>query len=115
MQGKFLGDVTATANASGSALHYNVTSDFAGSTTRLSGQTDLNGDHQTTATAVISNLPVDRVLAIAAGRSTFHGNPGITAQVSGTLQSPRRTRVSPSPMARLMGAIYTLADGNKLY
>jgi translocation and assembly module TamB len=90
MQGKFLGDVTATANASGSALHYNVTSDFAGSTTRISGQTDLNGDHQTTATAVISNLPVDRVLAIAARPDLpFTGTLGITAQVSGTLQSPR--------------------------
>src|SRR5262249_30249270 len=41
MEGKPLGDLTATANTSGSAAHYNVTSDFAGSTIHVTGQSDL--------------------------------------------------------------------------
>ena len=90
MEGKALGDVTAEANTSGTALQYEVTSDFAGSTTHIHGQSELNGDHRTIATAAISNLPVDRVLAIAGLRNLpFTGTLGVNAEVSGTLQTPQ--------------------------
>jgi translocation and assembly module TamB len=94
MEGKSLGDLTATANTTPNtaetALRYDITSDFAGSTTHISGQTELRGDYRTTATASISNLPVDRALAIAGRRELpFTGTLAVTAQVSGTLQKPQ--------------------------
>lgn len=90
MQGMNLGDFTATANTSGSAIQYNVNSDFAGSTIRVNGQSLIAGNHQTNATAQISNLPIDRVLAVA-GRSDLpvRGVFAASAQVSGTMAAPR--------------------------
>ena len=90
MQGKALGDFTATASTAGTTLHYNVDSNFAGSTIRVSGQSLLAGDHQTSATASIANLPIDRALAMA-GRSDVpvKGTLTANAQVSGTLQNPQ--------------------------
>jgi translocation and assembly module TamB len=92
MEGKTLGDLTATANSSGAALMYNVSSDFAGSSIRITGQSELAGDHRTSANASISNLPLDRVLAMAGRRDLpVTGVFGATAQVSGTLQDPHAT------------------------
>ncbi len=89
MQGKNLGDFTATANTAGSALQYNVNSDFAGSTIRVTGQSLLTGNHDTTATASISNLPIDQVLALAGRRDLpVSGILAANAQVNGTLQDP---------------------------
>ncbi|HEY1241009.1 MAG TPA: translocation/assembly module TamB domain-containing protein [Bryobacteraceae bacterium] len=90
MQNQNLGDATITANTSGSSLQYNVNSNFAGSTIRVTGQSLLTGDHQTNASAQIANLRIDRVLAVA-GRSELpvSGTFGVTAQVSGTLAAPR--------------------------
>ena len=90
MEGKALGDATLTANTAGTAVHYNVASNFAGSTIRVDGQSDLNGDHRTAANAQIANLPLDRVLAVAGrGDLPLRGTVGLTAQVSGTLQDPQ--------------------------
>ena len=92
MEGKSLGDLTASANTSGTALQYNVSSDFAGSSIHVTGQSELAGDHRTSANASISNLPLDRVLAIAGRRDLpVTGVFGATAQVSGTLQDPNAT------------------------
>jgi translocation and assembly module TamB len=90
MQGKALGDFTATAAATGGALRYRVDSNFAGSTIRVNGESALTGNHQTTATAAISGLPIDRVLAIA-GRTDLpvSGTLALNGQVGGTLQDPR--------------------------
>jgi translocation and assembly module TamB len=90
MQGKALGDFTATASTAGNAVRYNVNSDFAGSTIRVNGESLLTGSHQTTATAAISGLPIDRVLAIA-GRTDLpvSGTLAVNGQLSGTLQDPR--------------------------
>lgn len=90
MQGQNLGDFTATANTAGRDLRYNINSDFAGSTIRVNGQSALDGEHQTTATAAISNLPIDRVLAIA-GRTDLpvKGTLGLNGEVAGTLKDPR--------------------------
>ncbi len=89
MDGKNLGDFTVAANSAGSTVEYDVNSDFAGSTIRVNGQSLLTGDHRTTAHAVIANLPIDQVLAIA-GRSDLpvKGILAANAQVSGTLQEP---------------------------
>jgi len=89
IQGKALGDFTLTAATAGNAVRYNVNSDFAGSTIRVNGESLLTGSHQTTATASISGLPVDRVLAIA-GRTDVpvSGTLALTGQLSGTLQDP---------------------------
>ena len=68
---------------------YKVNSDFAGSTIKVDGQSLLTGDHATTATASIANLPVDRVLALAGRRDLpFTGLLSTNAQVSGTLADP---------------------------
>lgn len=90
MQGRNLGDFTATADTAGREVRYNVVSDFAGSSIRVNGQSALDGDHRTSATAAISNLPIDRVLAVA-GRSDLpvKGTLGLNGQVSGTLADPR--------------------------
>ena len=92
MQGKNLGDITATAQTAGAQLIYKVNSDFAGSTIKVDGQSLLTGDHATTATASIANLPVDRVLAVAGRRDLpFAGSLSTNAQVSGTLADPHAT------------------------
>ena len=90
MQGKALGDVTATANSAGPDVRYNVTSNLAGSTIRVDGQSAIAGAHRTSASASIANLPIDRVAAIA-GESDLRvkGTLNATAQVSGTLQDPQ--------------------------
>ena len=90
MEGSDLGDATITANTSGSAVQYTVNSNFAGSTIRVNGQSVLTGDHETNANAQISNLPIDRVLAVAGRRDlAVKGTFGANAQVSGTLAAPR--------------------------
>jgi len=92
MEGRSLGDFTATANTSGATIRYDVTSNFAGSTIRVNGQSMLTGDHKTTADAQIANLPIDRVLALAGRRDLpVSGAFNATAQVSGTLQDPHAT------------------------
>ena len=90
MQGKALGDVNLNATTAGSNLRYTVNSNFAGSNVRVNGESSLTGDHQTTATANIANLPIDRVLEVAGyGDVPAKGTLSADAQVSGTLKSPR--------------------------
>jgi translocation and assembly module TamB len=90
MEGKNLGDLTAAATTSGSTVQYNINSDLAGSTIHVTGQSLLTGDHDTTATASISNLPIDRILALAGQRDLpVNGTLAANAQVAGTLQDPR--------------------------
>lgn len=89
MEGKNLGDLTATAATAGGAVRYNVNSDFAGSTIHVTGDTLLAGNHATTANAQIANLPIDRVLAVAGQRDLpVSGTLSANGQVSGTLQAP---------------------------
>ena len=92
LQGKTLGDLTVTAQTAGTAVRYNVSSDLAGSAIRITGQTDLNGAHQTSANADISNLPIDRVLALA-GQANLpvKGTLAVKGQVNGTLAAPQAT------------------------
>ena len=77
MEGKRLGDLTATASTARQAVQYDVSSDFAGSTIRVNGRSLLTGKHDTSVTARIANLPIDRVLAVVGRRDV---------PVSGTLR-----------------------------
>jgi translocation and assembly module TamB len=92
MEGRSLGDLSATASTAGNTVQYNVSSNFAGSTIRVNGNTVLAGDHVTTANASIANLPIDRVLAMAGERSIpVTGTLSATGQVSGSLRDPHAT------------------------
>jgi translocation and assembly module TamB len=89
MEGKSLGDLTATAASAGNSIQYNVNSNFAGSTIRVNGRSLLTGNHDTTAAASIANLPLDRTLAIAGHRDLpVAGTITANGQLSGTLQDP---------------------------
>ncbi len=101
MQGQNLGNFTARAKTAGGDIRYDIDSDFAGSTIRASGQTQIAGNHQTSATLQIANLPVARTLAVA-GRSNlpFTGTLAAKANLSGTLQDPHA------------GATVTVAKGS---
>jgi translocation and assembly module TamB len=92
LEGRNLGDLTATAATAGNAVQYNVSSDFAGSAIHLTGSSLLADDHATTATAQIANLPIEPVLALA-GESGLpvSGTLSANGQVSGTLQNPHAT------------------------
>jgi translocation and assembly module TamB len=90
MEGKALGDLTATAASAGNSVQYNVNSNFAGSTIRVTGRSLLTGNHHTIATASIANLPLDRTLALAGrGDLPVSGTVSVGAQLNGTLQDPR--------------------------
>ncbi len=90
MEGKRLGDLTATLNTSSGYVQYAVNSDFAGSTIRVNGRSLLAGNHDTNATLAIANLPIDRVLAIAGRRDLpVSGTLSANATVAGTLADPR--------------------------
>ncbi len=117
MEGKPLGDLTATASTAGSAVRYNVSSDFAGSTIRVNGESDLNGEHRTSANASIANLPIDRVLAIAGERDIpVKGTLTANAQVSGTLNDPHASgNVHDRQRRGLSAAVYAFAGIARLH
>ncbi|MDQ2947931.1 MAG: translocation/assembly module TamB, partial [Acidobacteriota bacterium] len=90
MEGEALGDFTATAQTTGSTVNYRVDSNFAGSSIKVNGQTRLEREYPTTATAAITGLPVERVLAVAGkGDIPAKGILTANAQVSGTLDNPQ--------------------------
>jgi translocation and assembly module TamB len=92
MEGRNLGDLTATAASAGNSVNYNVNSDFAGSTIKVTGNSLLTGNHETTANANIANLPIDQVLLVAGRRDLpVSGTLSANGQVAGTLQDPRVT------------------------
>jgi translocation and assembly module TamB len=114
MEGKRLGDLTATANTAGQTVQYNVNSDFAGSTIRVNGRSLLTGKHDTTANLQIANLPIDRVLAVAGRRDLpVSGTFSATGDVSGTLDAPQANvnltvvngKAYDEPFSRLAGNI----------
>jgi translocation and assembly module TamB len=114
MEGKRLGDLTATAATAGQVIQYNVNSDFAGSTIKVSGRSALAGKHETTASAQIANLPIDRVLAVAGRRDLpVSGTLAVAGDVSGTLDAPQANvnltvtngKAYDEPISRLQGSI----------
>jgi translocation and assembly module TamB len=90
VEGRKMGDLTATASTAGPAVIYNVSSNFAGSTLRIAGSTMLAGNHDTNATANLVNLPIEPVLAVAGeSQLPLTGTLSGTAQVIGTLAAPQ--------------------------
>ncbi len=91
-EGQNYGDLTATANTTGSTVEYRVNSDLAGSNIRVNGRTELRPDYPTTADASIQSLPMERLLVLA-GRKDIpaRGMLSGTAKVSGTVQNPNAT------------------------
>ncbi len=88
--GKAYGDLTATATTSGQAVNYNLTSNFAGSTIRVDGNTQLAPDYPSTARANLSNLPVERLLAILNRTDIpIQGTLSGSANFSGTIANPQ--------------------------
>jgi translocation and assembly module TamB len=91
-RGQNYGDLTADATTSGQAVNYNLTSNFAGSNIQVNGSTQLARDYPTTAAAKLTNLPVQRLLAVA-GRTDIpvKGMLSGTANFTGTIANPQST------------------------
>ncbi len=89
-EGQDYGDLTATARTSGSAVTYQLTSDFAGSNIRVNGNTQLARGYLTNADANIRNLPIERVLQVAERTDIpAKGSLSGTAHFSGTKDNPQ--------------------------
>lgn len=116
MEGKQLGDLTATAVTAGQAIQYNVNSDFAGSTIKVNGRSMLTGKHETTANAQIANLPIERVLAVAGRRDLpVSGTLSTTADVSGTLDAPQANVNLTVTNGKAYGEPFSRLQGNIAY
>ena len=88
-EGTNYGDFTAKAQTSGNVVNYDVTSDFAGSSIRATGNTRLVREYPTTAKLNINNLQVEKILAVAGRKDIpFTGVLSTNAQLSGTLDDP---------------------------
>jgi translocation and assembly module TamB len=88
--GQNYGDLTANANTSGQSVNYNLTSNFAGSSINATGAIQLTRDYPTTARANLSNLPIQRLLAVADRPDLpVKGMLSGTANFAGTLANPQ--------------------------
>jgi translocation and assembly module TamB len=86
------GDLTAKATTSRHTVSYNVTSNFAGSQINAQGRTQLATDYPTDLDVTLSDLPVERVLAVAKRTDIpAKGRLAATAHLSGTLKDPQGT------------------------
>ncbi len=84
------GDMTARARTAGRGVDFSLDSNLAGSKIQLSGRTALEGMHATEATASVSGLPVEKVLALAGvSNAPVRGLLRADAKVSGTWRDPR--------------------------
>jgi translocation and assembly module TamB len=89
-QGQNYGDLSITANTTGQLANFAVTSNFAGSSLKIDGATELTRDYPTTARANIGNLPVERLLAIAKRTDIpIKGALSGTANLNGTVSNPQ--------------------------
>ena len=114
VQNQNAGDLTATARTANGTVNYDVTSNFAGSNIQIDGHTGLTADYPTAADARISNLTVEKALAIA-GQSSIpaRGNLSANAHLAGTLKAPNanldfelaRANVYQETINRLRGTI----------
>jgi translocation and assembly module TamB len=88
-EGQNYGDLTVNARTSGQTLSYNLTSDFAGSNIRASGNTQLTQDYPTTADVSLSNLPVEQALVLVRRSDiAVKGKVSGTAHLTGTTAKP---------------------------
>ncbi len=90
LEGESYGDLSATARTSGTAVSYQLTSDFAGSNIRLNGNTQLAQGYMTNADASIRNLPVERALQVMRRTDIpARGSLSGTVHFMGTLDNPQ--------------------------
>lgn len=102
-EGEDYGDVQAKASTSGQTVAWNFNSDFAGSSIRANGSTELVRDYPTTADATVGSLNVEK--ALAAAKRTDIPVRGILAgsvHFSGTIQNPQ----AEANLNLTRGAIY---------
>ncbi|MBV8843569.1 MAG: translocation/assembly module TamB domain-containing protein, partial [Bryobacterales bacterium] len=89
LEGDNFGNAAATIQTRGTIVSFRLDSDFAGSSIRADGRTDLNANYQTVANLNIRDLPVEKALKAARqesipARGVFSAN----GQVAGTLREP---------------------------
>lgn len=90
VDGQNYGNLTGSARTSGQTVSYTLSSDFAGSATRASGNTQLVKDYPTNADFTISNLPVERVLLLAKRTDVpVKGKLAATGKFTGTITDPQ--------------------------
>lgn len=84
-----LGDVNADISTAGKEVSFRVNSNFAGSSIRADGRTQLAPDYPTNANLAIQNLAIERVLQVA-GRTDIaaRGKLGARGTVAGTMKQP---------------------------
>lgn len=90
--GQTYGDLNASASTAGRTVSYSLASNFAGSNINLKGSTELAPEHPTTAMLNLSNLPVQRALAIA-GRGDIPVKGALSGSINltGPLRNPEGT------------------------
>jgi translocation and assembly module TamB len=88
-EGTGYGDVNLTARTSAQTVEYQLTSNFAGSNIRVTGNTRLTRDYPTTADGDIRGLPVERVL-VAIRRMDIPAKGNLSGKVhfTGTMDNP---------------------------
>lgn len=91
VQGKQLGDLTATANSTGSTVNYQLNASLVGAQLTGSGQTSLLGDYQTKATVQLAHLDAANLVAMfSPGTIKASSSIGGTITVSGPAANPKQ-------------------------
>jgi translocation and assembly module TamB len=89
-EGQSYGDLTATARTNAQTVHYDLVSDFAGSSIHANGDTKLAPSYPTEAEVNISKLPIERVLAVAKNTDIpARGLLSASGHIAGTLDNPQ--------------------------
>src|SRR5262249_25635201 len=84
------GNLNVTARTRRQTVNYEVVSDFAGSKIRVTGNTQLVRQYPSTADAAVSNLPIERALALAKQTDIpAKGRLSGTAHFGGTMENPQ--------------------------
>jgi translocation and assembly module TamB len=115
VQNQNAGDLTATARTVQRSVHYDVSSDFAGSAISITGRTSLAKNYPTIADASIQSLSIEKTLSIT-GQAAIpaQGNLSATAHVAGTLQAPNadvsltlaRAHIYTEPIDRFQASLH---------
>jgi translocation and assembly module TamB len=100
VQGKPVGQLTATAHSTGSDLFYDLHSTLVGAHVAANGQTSLLGDYQTNAKLTLSGLDIGNAIALFAPGS-FKGS----SNIGGTI-----TLTGPAAKPTLLAATAELPD-----
>ena len=91
VQGKPLGDVTATASSAGSNVSYQLNAGLVGAQIAATGTTSLTGEYQTQAKLTLSNLDVANAIALfAPGSVKASSKVSATVTVAGPAKDPTK-------------------------